>query len=111
MYSFIFFALIWGILSLILFFKVWGMTNDVETIKRILLNVTSKTVAANNKEASELLSDSISNFEEGDVVVNVENGQELVVVQVFPDGDVTCKPSNGFGMRKIVKATNLKKKQ
>lgn len=104
-------ALIWSILSLILFFKIWGMTNDVETIKRILLNVTSKTVAANNKEASELLSDSISNLEEGDVVVNIENGQELVVVQIFPDGDVTCKPSKGFGMRKIVKATNLKKKQ
>ena len=32
-------ALIWSILSLILFFKIWGMTNDVETI-----NLKSATI-------------------------------------------------------------------
>jgi len=103
------FALIWGILSIVLFFKIWGMTNDVETIKHILLNVTSKTIAANNKEASETLSESMGNLEEGDVVVNVETGQELIVVQIFPDGDVTCKPAKGLGLRKVVKASKLKR--
>ena len=53
-------------------------------------------------EAPELL-------EEGDLVVNIETGEELIVDQVFPDGDVSCKKGNGFGLRKVVKRTNLKK--
>ena len=29
-------GLVWGVLCLVLFFKVWGMTNDVEEIKELL---------------------------------------------------------------------------
>ena len=30
-------SLVYGILSLILFFKVWGMTNDIRELKETLL--------------------------------------------------------------------------
>lgn len=33
----IIFSLAWGILSLILFFKIWGMTNDMRVIKELLI--------------------------------------------------------------------------
>jgi hypothetical protein len=33
---------IWGILEIILFFKVWGMTNDVENIKKNISNENEK---------------------------------------------------------------------
>ena len=29
-------SIIWGILNLILFFKIWGMTNDVSELKKII---------------------------------------------------------------------------
>ncbi len=29
-------SIIWGILNLILFIKIWGMTNDVNELKKIL---------------------------------------------------------------------------
>lgn len=99
-------AIVWTLLCLILFFKVWGMTNDINTIKNILLVMIDRMDANNNgkqqSEAPELL-------EEGDLVVNIETGEELIVDQVFPDGDVSCKKGNGFGLRKVVKRTNLKK--
>ena len=34
----IIFSLVWGILSLILFFKIWGMTNDMRVIKDLLVD-------------------------------------------------------------------------
>ena len=44
-------VLIMGILNLILFFKIWAMTNDVNSIKRIMLGQTINEevdVASNN---------------------------------------------------------------
>ena len=41
-------CLIYGVLSLILFFKVWGMTNDVRELKEALLFELQK----NNKESN-----------------------------------------------------------
>lgn len=100
-------AIVWTLLCLILFFKIWGMTNDINTIKNCLIHIADKLDSiddnrGNQSEASEYL-------EEGDMVVNIETGEELIVDQVFPDGDVTCKKSNGFGLRKVVKRSNLKK--
>lgn len=99
-------GIVWAILCLILFFKVWGMTNDVRTIKYILLDIL------NSKDKNEVKQTEEPEYlEEGDVVVNIETGEELIVDQVFPDGDVTCKRGNGFGLRKVVKKTNLRKKE
>ena len=47
--------LVWGILNIILFFKIWGMTNDVNDIKEFLiknklsLNNTSISYQDNSK--------------------------------------------------------------
>jgi len=96
---------VWAICCLVLFFKIWGMTNDVKIIKDILQTIPNKTETTNKPSSEE----STVDLEEGDHVVNIETGEELIVVQVFPDGDVTCKPVKGFGFRKVVRITNLKK--
>lgn len=36
------FMFVFGILSLVLFFKIWGMTNDVEAIRKHLDNMKRK---------------------------------------------------------------------
>ena len=107
-------AFIWSVLGIILFAKVWNMTNDVKVIKNILLTIpdklstTNRIIASTDGNSSEVKSEPIMIFEEGDEVVNIETGEELIVAQVFPDGDVSCKPK-GFGLRKLVRITNLKK--
>lgn len=100
-------GIVWTILCLILFAKVWGMTNDVKVIKNILLEIADNLSSNRNNENNPLGEPAY--FEEGDSVVNIETGEELIVVQVFPDGDVTCKPAKGFGLRKVVRINNLKK--
>lgn len=45
-------AIVWSILCLILFFKIWGMTSDVAEIKELLRNrslPTSTTEIRNEK--------------------------------------------------------------
>lgn len=102
-------GIVWTICCLVLFFKIWGMTNDVKTIKNILQTIPNKTATTNRPSSEDNSEESTVHFEEGDHVINIETGEELMVVQVFPDGDVTCKPVKGFGFRKVVRITNLKK--
>ena len=36
--------LVWGILNIILFFKIWRMTNDVSTMKNIILAANTSDI-------------------------------------------------------------------
>ena len=46
-----FIMFIWGILNIILFFKIWGMTNDIKDIKNLLMgnpSISIPTLSNNN---------------------------------------------------------------
>ena len=97
----------WAILNIILFFKLWGMTNDVMAIKEYLLSKEKP-----QDISDETNDDSVSlnvGIKKGDIVINKENGEELIVLQVYPDGDVTCKTNKNFGLRRVVKIDCLEK--
>lgn len=51
---FLILAIVWSILCLILFFKIWGMTSDVAEIKELLRNrsLQTNTPEPQNKKAS-----------------------------------------------------------
>lgn len=105
---------VWVLLCIILISKIWGMTNDVKVIKNVLLtipdklNTTNNIISSNGETTTNIQPELGQDIEEGDLVVNIETGEELTVAQIFPDGDVACKPQ-GFGLRKLVRRTNLKK--
>lgn len=66
-------AIVFGILQIILFFKLWGMTNDVNTIKIKYLeslsnSLVSPGVIKNNSETK---------FTEGALVVNIKSGKQM----------------------------------
>ena len=65
-------CLIYGVLSLILFFKVWGMTNDVRELKEALLFEVQKK----NKE-SNLSYNSIQNAKKELADVEKQDEAEL----------------------------------
>lgn len=100
-FVFLIIAIVWSVLCLILFFKVWGMTNDVEDIKYILKSLINKKESLNIDNCNESnnsvqQSTSSTEINEGDIVINKENGEELKVLMICSDGDVTCKKKVWF---------------
>lgn len=47
-------SIIWGILNLILFFKIWGMTNDVNELKKIISRyINNQETTAESEKSSD----------------------------------------------------------
>ena len=63
--------LIWGILNIILFFKIWGMTNNIKTMKNIILSANS----------------SDSEIAVGDFVYSFRLNQVCMVTKIHPGKD------------------------
>ena len=77
-------SIVWSVLSIVLFFKVWEMTNDVREIKnKILYDVTPQ---------KEVLTPVIDNREikEGDTVIEKATGNEIFVKSVLANGKYIC---------------------
>lgn len=78
-----------GILGIILFFKVWGMTNNVARIRELLENeknsdnVTEKCVGTAS-----------SSFKVGDKVVILKSGKVSFITEVTGD-KYECASNNG----------------
>lgn len=97
--------LVFGVLQIILFFKVWGMTNDVSKIKDLLESKISKNQVTKEfspvaKEISTLQQspqhsekeESLNNINVGDKVIRLSNGK-VMVVDSIDDGQFFCKGS------------------
>ena len=75
--------IIWSVLCFVLFFKIWGMTNDIKDIKTFLLkDVLSKpecTYIGNNR------------FKVGDLVSTTDNEEDMQVIEAYENGTYKCK--------------------
>lgn len=94
------FVIIWGILQIILFFKIWGMTNDVakmlnliekfnECNERSLLERSMKTQSSISQTEKNVIGGTI--FEEGILVVDNDDRQWRVVE--IKGNVIVCKNS------------------
>ena len=87
-------AIIWSILCLILFFKIWHMTNDVSIIKELLHN---NVMILNNIEKSHKTS-VVNGINIGDRLKVKETGEYVVVSAIDNIGSNTiyeCTTSDG----------------
>ena len=76
-------ALVWSILCLILFFKIWGMTNDVKEILKCLQKPLLKEVKNEEKnESKENLTDAL--------VVEKKTEKQMRVKSITPEGKFSC---------------------
>ena len=93
--------LVWGVLNIILFFKIWGMTNDIRELKLFILtkgsNPTTETVKENTSvsNAKEKIDNGFSpspnrKINKGDTVINVSNGEQMIVNEIGFDGSCIC---------------------
>lgn len=85
-------VIVFGILQIILFFKIWGMTNDVSKMKDMLemkiQQESFNTDIINNKSKGDI--------EVGDLVVELKNERQLKVSDITADGKYKCKVSGGI---------------
>lgn len=97
-------ALIWSILCLILFFKIWGMTDNVEQLayevhelKMALVQERPEAKVEVKKQNSVPLVQSPSdipwdNLEIGDTIKLKSDGKLYKVVGFENDGQIRCEP-------------------
>lgn len=81
--------IVFGILQIILFFKVWGMTNDIKKIKNKYVGDSFPETANSQK---------INNpptFLMGDVVIHQETKEQYVVNMKIGDNSFDCSTING----------------
>ena len=89
-------GIVWSILCLILFFKVWGMTNDVRDIKEHILSMSFNTVDnstirnVNRSDENKTTSD----FNIGDHVIDKKTGNEYIIHNINDEGNYVCKLPN-----------------
>lgn len=83
-----FLNLVGSILSIILFFKVWGMTNNVARIAKLL---EKKKYKSSVKESNHTACDS---FNVGDKVIILKSGKVSFVTEINGD-KYECSSNNG----------------
>lgn len=79
--------MIFGILQIILFFKMWGMTNDVADIRLLLRRMTTKE--------STTVSDTSKLNEKGQIVTRKSDGEKMLVQRISNTGSYVCYSPEG----------------
>lgn len=87
--------LISALLQIILFFKIWGMTNDVKDIKSRI----DKVLPTEEEKKAELFIQKVqgdnnppleSSFNVGDIVIYEPMNRIMSVKAILPDGRIEC---------------------
>lgn len=82
---------VWALLNLILFFKIWGMCNDV---RKIRANIENKTQLERDITFDEKMKNQKEPLCIGDKVIIIKSKKETVVTAIS-DGKYECSSNNG----------------
>lgn len=84
--------IIFGILQIILFFKLWGMTNNIFEIKELIkkCSIEENVNQKSNKTITGL------DIQIEDLVVELKSKRQLIVVDITEDGRFQCKTLGGI---------------
>ena len=85
--------LVWSVLCLILFFKVWGMTNDVRALKEHFLSIETPNISYKTYNPDTRNSDN-QPLQVGDHVTEKATQNELVIHSITDEGKFVCKFPN-----------------
>lgn len=102
-----FLALIWGILGIILFIKIWGMTDDVKLITREVHEIKMLAAQEHPSCKQEQKTKEVPNhhFNVGDYVTHKKYGSKMKVVGIN-ESRITCD-RGGFSGLKSYDASEL----
>ena len=115
-------GIVWGILNIILFFKIWTMTNDIIDIKNALLKKEKinqddsfNCMASDVNDIKNILSTKLNThhddkFDVGSVVINTSTNEELRILGSYNDGNFLCCDNNTNELRGKIHESVLKLK-
>ncbi len=90
--------LVFGILQIVLFFKLWGMTNDVGQIKGLLSNLSTQnaTAAKSSHDLEQTSSEQkvVGKWPVGTLVVHTATIQQMRIKEITPDHKYVCTQGN-----------------
>lgn len=81
--------IVFGVLQIVLFFKIWGMTNDIRKIKeKYLGDIIQKDIVSQKSivEVNPKINNSLYNI--GDRIIILKTGKEATINSIDPDNDV-----------------------
>lgn len=97
--------LVWGVLNIVLFFKIWSMTNDVNVIKQHLLGKKTTPYEREIKTLSQF-----NNFKVGDKVEHecYNRDKAMFIGRINDDGTCLCVDEKGeaiatYSIKKLTK--------
>ena len=93
--------LIFGILQLILFFKIWGMTNDIREIKEKYLSSTDPKKSISPAQSTE--------FNVGELVVHIKTNKQMRIKEITEDGKYSCYTGGGASHEGDFTAAEIKR--
>lgn len=77
---------VFGILQIILFFKIWEMTNDVSKMRRLIESYCFK----NNDNSSTEDCEINTNIKINDIVMDIKTRKEFRVKQIVNENEYEC---------------------
>ena len=87
-------GVVWGILNVVLFFKIWSMCNDVKKLTERVLSITQKEQDNVNEARKQKLSETRTI---GEWVVYPPAKRVMLIKEVTPDGMYKCVEINKNG--------------
>jgi hypothetical protein len=97
--------IVFGILQIVLFFKLWGMTDDIKAIKNKYLEFSSNSSdlePSSNKSSipgttNKNSENTESKLEVGALVMNIKSGKQMRIKEINPiTGKYNCFSSGGM---------------
>ena len=82
-------SIIWGILNLVLFIKIWGMTDDVSELKKIISRyINNQETTAESEKSSDGFSKIGDKIKKSDKILYLKDNKTYDVIGVNKDGEV-----------------------
>lgn len=95
-----FIAALFGLLQLILFFKIWGMTNDIREIKEKYLSSSNPQKDVSSTQPTE--------FKIGELVVNIKTNKQMRIKEITESGKYSCYTGGGASHEGDFAASEIK---
>jgi hypothetical protein len=83
---------IFGILQIVLFFKIWGMTNNIFEIKELIKKYSYEEKVSQKQQKTTTKTD----IQIEDLVIELKSKRQLIVVDITEDGRFQCKTPEGI---------------
>ena len=95
--------IVFGILQIILFFKIWGMTNDIKTVKNEFIRMLRY------KDGKVLKESGVNEkLNIGDLVINIKSGKQMRI-KCLKDGKYSCYSNGGTTFEADFEENEIKK--